>query len=71
MVRASIEVMDSFSAHGDRREMVTVLMNQKQTANNIFLVHGEYDRQSVYKDYLESEGFGGIEIPELGQEFDL
>lgn len=70
-VNASIEVMDSFSAHGDQREMLDVLRNQRKSANHVFLVHGELDRQSVYKDYLESEGFGGVEIPELGAEFTL
>jgi len=34
----------------------------------MFLVHGELDRQEVYKDYLESDGFKGIHIPELGEE---
>jgi metallo-beta-lactamase family protein len=71
MVRADVEVMDSFSAHGDQREMRDVLQNQKKSASHMFLVHGELDRQEVYKDYLESDGFRGIHIPELGEEVDL
>ena len=68
MVRAQIEVMDSFSAHGDRTEMRDVLANQRRNASHIFLVHGEYDTQQNYKGFLESEGFSGISIPRLGEE---
>ena len=71
IVRAKIETMDSFSAHGDREEMRDVLLNQKQSASHIFLVHGELDRQEKYKEFLESEGFKGIHIPELGEEVEL
>ena len=67
-VRADVEVMDSFSAHGDQREMRDVLQNQKKSASHIFLVHGELDRQEIYKAYLEADGFKGIHIPELGEE---
>ncbi|HLF65949.1 MAG TPA: MBL fold metallo-hydrolase [Saprospiraceae bacterium] len=70
-VRADIYVMDSFSAHGDRLEMCDVLSNQKTTAREIFLVHGEPDRQAIYKDFLESEGFKGISLPKLGEVVDL
>jgi metallo-beta-lactamase family protein len=71
MVRSKIEVMDSFSAHGDQKEMRDVLLNQKGQASQVFLVHGEIDRQEVYKDYLESEGFSGVYIPEHGEEVGL
>ena len=67
-VNARIEVMDSFSAHGDRREMADVLRNQRRSADHIFLVHGEYDTQLAFKEYLEAEGFKGLHIPEMGEE---
>lgn len=66
-VKAKIHVMDSFSAHGDQVEMRDVLNNQKASASHIFLVHGEPDRQLVFKDFLESEGFHGIHLPKLGE----
>ena len=70
-VNAKVEVMDSFSAHGDRAEMNDVLSNQKRAASNMFLVHGEYDTQTVFKDYLESEAYKGVYIPDHGEEVDL
>ena len=71
MVKADVVIMDSFSAHGDRKEMKEVLANQRGTASHMFLVHGEIDRQEKFREYLESDGFKGIHIPELGEEVQL
>lgn len=68
-VNAQIEIMDSFSAHGDQKEMSDFLSNQNSTCKKLFLVHGEYETQLAYKTYLHTKGFNSIEIPELKQEF--
>ena len=39
-VNAKIYVMDSFSAHADRKEMAAFLKNQKAHLRKLFLVHG-------------------------------
>lgn len=70
-VRASVEVMQSFSAHGDRIEMRNFLSNQRNYAKHIFLVHGEEQAQLAFKDYLEEDGFSNIHVPYLGQEFEV
>ena len=70
-VRAEIEIMDSFSAHADRKEMVSFIDNQKTALKKLFLVHGEIDRQEKFKSYLNQNGFDNIEIPSLGQEFEI
>jgi len=72
-VEADVEIMDSFSAHADRAELVQFLQNQQQSVRQLFLVHGDFDTQQVFRDYLRKEGFGhvDIEIPELGQEFEV
>jgi metallo-beta-lactamase family protein len=71
IVRARIAVMDSFSAHGDRKEMFDVLKNQIPTVRKTFLVHGEPDKQLLYRDFLQTNGFGEIEMPKLGEEVEL
>ena len=71
VVKAEIEVMDSFSAHGDQVEMYEFIENQKKTAKHVFLVHGELDTQLKFKSFLEEKGFKGVEIPEEGQTFKL
>ncbi len=67
-VNAKIEIMDSFSAHGDQKEMSDFLSNQTKSCKQLFLVHGEYETQLIYRDYLRQHGFDKIEIPDLKQE---
>jgi metallo-beta-lactamase family protein len=65
-VKAAVEIMDSFSAHGDKEEMSNFILNQKKKAKKIFLVHGEYDTQQSWLSHLGSNGFHQVEIPALG-----
>ena len=70
-VNAHIEILDSFSAHGDQKEMLDFLGNQKNSAKNMFLVHGDADVMPVYKKYLQNNGFSNIYIPDLKEEVQL
>jgi metallo-beta-lactamase family protein len=70
-VKADIEIMDSFSAHADRKELKDFLQNQKAGLKKLFLVHGEYDAQQSFQQLLKEEGFQKVEIPTLGQEYSL
>jgi metallo-beta-lactamase family protein len=70
-VRASIESMDSFSAHGDREEMLHVIEGHKSKAKKLFLVHGDEDTQIAFKTFLLSKGFSNVIIPDEGSSFDL
>jgi len=67
-VLADIETMDSFSAHGDRVEMLHMIENQKKTLKKMWLTHGTLDRQEKWRDYLQENGFGAVGIPSLGDE---
>jgi metallo-beta-lactamase family protein len=71
IVKADVEVMDSFSAHADREEMLEFLSNQKTSARRIFLVHGNPDAQDAFAGLLKEQGFQGVTVPELGDEFNL
>ncbi|GAB3962433.1 MBL fold metallo-hydrolase [Spirosoma harenae] len=71
-VLAHIAIMDSFSAHGDYREMLHFLSCQNAAqVKTVFLVHGEYDKQLIWKAHLQEAGFSQIEIPEMRQKFTL
>lgn len=70
-VLADVEIMDSFSAHGDRLEMLAFLENQKNSAHKVYLVHGTIDRMEKWRAYLMDAGFRSVEIPHLGESFDL
>ena len=71
-VNAKIETMDSFSAHADRKEMLTSIDHQdKKKLRRIFLVHGEYDVQKNFASYLNDGGFPNVSIPEEGEVINL
>jgi len=67
-VKADIETMDSFSAHGDRVEMLAMIANQKQSVKKLWLVHGTLDRKEKWREYLMENGFKDVGIPSLGEE---
>ena len=71
-VNADVVTMGSFSAHGDQQEMLDFLQCQeKSKLKRIFLVHGEIDRQRLFKKAILADGFKKVEIPEFDQEFEL
>lgn len=63
-VKADVIIIDSYSAHGDYKEMIQYLSCQdKSQVKKMFLVHGEYDVQVNYKEKLIDAGFKHISIP--------
>jgi metallo-beta-lactamase family protein len=70
-VLANVEIMDSFSAHGDRQEMLDFLANQKTSCKKIWLVHGTIDVQENWRNLLLENGFANVGIPRLGDEEEL
>ena len=71
LVNAEIEIMDSFSAHADRNEILDFIANQKKGLKKLFLVHGEKKTQKKFKLLLEKNKYKNVEIPKLGQEFEI
>ncbi len=71
-VKAKVEVMASYSAHGDYNEMMTYLSCQKKgDVKKVFLVHGEYETQVTWREKLLAFGFANIEIPEKDSVFNV
>ena len=66
-IRARVEIMDSFSAHGDRHEMLDFIKNQVPELKQLFLVHGEKEVQDHFKVFLTEAGFNNISIPHLSE----
>jgi metallo-beta-lactamase family protein len=71
-VKANVESMENFSAHGDYNEMLEYLTCQNPNqVRKLFLVHGEYETQKEWAEKLIQQGFLNIEIPEKGESFEL
>ena len=71
-VNAEVREIDSFSGHGDYKEMISFLDCQNKTeVQKIFLVHGEYETQVNYSAKLQEAGFSNIQIPSMRQEYSI
>ena len=71
-VNADIKKIESYSGHGDYKEMISFLNCQdKSKLEKTILVHGDYDAQLFYQKELENEGFSNISIPDLGESIQI
>ncbi|MBN2215201.1 MAG: MBL fold metallo-hydrolase [Bacteroidales bacterium] len=71
-VNADIRRIDSYSGHGDYREMLQFLGCQ-DTSRIIrsFIVHGEEESQKIYRKKMMENGFSSPEIPSRGDEYEI
>jgi metallo-beta-lactamase family protein len=71
-VKAEIKRLDSYSGHGDYKEMIGFLSCQDKSAlEKVFLVHGDYKTQKNYAATLQKEGYNNIEIPAKGMNYEI
>jgi metallo-beta-lactamase family protein len=71
-VNAEVKKIESFSGHGDYKEMISFLSCQDKSAlKKTFIVHGEYETQKKYVSTLIGEGYKNVEIPAKGQEYEI
>lgn len=71
-VRAEVGVIRSMSAHGDYEDLSQWLACQDpKQVKKLFLVHGEYEVQTIFRNWLIKKGFPDIEIPERHSETGL
>lgn len=71
-VNADVVVINPFSAHGDYEEMLQYLSCQNPAlVKKMFLVHGDEEVLPKWKGRLEEKGFSNIEMPGLGDTFEL
>jgi metallo-beta-lactamase family protein len=71
-VRAEVGAIRSMSAHGDYEDLGHWLSCQDaHKVKKLFLVHGEYEVQTILCNWLMKKGFPDIEIPERHAEVAL
>ena len=71
MVHADVEIMDSFSAHADRNELLDFIRPELETLKKLFLVHGEEEAQEGFKALLEQHSFTKVDVPRLGESYEI
>jgi metallo-beta-lactamase family protein len=66
-LKAHVNELGGFSAHGDRNEMLRFLKESKLKIKKIALVHGEQEQIMPFKDFLENHGYKNIVVPRAGE----
>ena len=64
-LRARVEVLNGYSAHADRGELVrwlSAVRGPNKPTLPVYLVHGEPDAQNALRDRLVQDGYG-VTIP--------
>ncbi len=69
-VKAQVYVMDAFSAHADRSDLLEYIGRIKGL-KKIFLVHGEDTQLNAFKKALKTNGYSDVHIPSPGEEFEI
>lgn len=71
-VKATINTIDSMSAHADYNDLCQYLASQNPSeVKQVFVVHGEPEVQDEFKSRLIKKGFRDVVIPELGETFGI
>ena len=69
-VKASVEVLDAYSAHADKEELMKYLSCQTaEQVEKVFLVHGEPESMEHFRTSLQGRGFRKIIMPQQGESF--
>ncbi len=70
LLKAKVEIMNSFSAHADRDELYEYVKPMKDSVKKIFVVHGEESQSKIFLELLEKNGFPAY-LPAAGEEIEL
>ena len=71
-LRAEVAVQNYFSAHADEPGLIDFIgMQDRDRLQQIFLVHGETERQQRLNAALTEAGYDGVGIPERGEVVEL
>ncbi|MDO5575718.1 MAG: MBL fold metallo-hydrolase [Fibrobacter sp.] len=69
-VKSKIRIMDSFSAHADRRDLLDYVgLSSPERLKHIFLIHGDPDQALPLKDGLRSKGYQNVYYPSTKEIF--
>jgi metallo-beta-lactamase family protein len=62
-LNARVEVINSFSAHADRDELIRFAEECGKELKGIFIVHGDEDQSLALGEHLKAKGFEGVVVP--------
>jgi metallo-beta-lactamase family protein len=66
-LRAQVEVIDAFSAHADRDELLSWIGSTAPHLKGVFVVHGEEEESRALAEGISELGVGNVSVPHLGE----
>lgn len=70
-VRATVKVLNGFSAHANRQELIGMTTPLAAGARKAFVVHGEPDQAEALASAMRERGFADVVVPARDDTFDL
>lgn len=70
-LNARVEVINSFSAHADRDELIEFVESCGKELKGIFIVHGDEEQSLALADHLKTQGYEGVVVPTPKQFIEL
>lgn len=70
-LNAQVEVINGFSAHADRSELLSWTGHFSKKASHAYIVHGEEKASFALADGIRQQGYGRVLVPELGQSVEI
>jgi metallo-beta-lactamase family protein len=71
ILRAQVVTINGFSAHADRSELLEWAAHFQKRPEHSYIVHGEEDASLSLAEALRSQGFQDVNVPQLGQGYNL
>jgi metallo-beta-lactamase family protein len=62
-LNARVEVINSFSAHADRDELIQFVEECGKELKGIFIVHGDEEQSLALAEHLKGRGYEGVVVP--------
>jgi len=69
-LRAEVAVINAFSAHADRQDLLDYVLPVKDRVKNIFIVHGDEDQSEALLSLLKENGLPAY-LPEVDEEIEI
>ena len=70
-LRAEVAVLNGFSAHADRNELIDFVQQCGSNARGIFLIHGAEDQCLAFQQHLEARRLKNVHVPHWGETLKL
>jgi metallo-beta-lactamase family protein len=70
-LKAEVVTINGFSAHADRSELLNWTGHFSKKASHTYVVHGEEDASFALADGLSNQGYRNVNVPTLGQRYEI